>query len=1193
MAQTQLDRVYVQAIDGAGDGINSLSIGTKSLTTRVNIGGLGTDSNSIQINGAGTTITGPVVMGIVTAANTTITNASITNLGVTANASMTNVSIHTLSVVGQTTLANVGVAGQTTLQNTSVNGTLRVDGQTTLINVSATSLTASSLTILNNVSVGGNVSVGSLYVSSNLVLPSGSNTVLANASINGTLRADGVTTLKEVTLQNASINLNTRMDGSLTVKGATEFYNTVASKGASNTFTVEGQTTLSNTSIQGLTVSGNTSLSNTVITGTTDINRTGSATTTIGNSTSGTIVGGNCSMSSTLAVVGNCSFNNVSSTALTVGGPLTVTSATTNNIQFAVRNNGIHKLGLIETGSQHDLQWVLFNSYYTRTGITRPVPDYNIQENAFFINVQANSAVNVNDRFYKPFNLPVIGTKVRLTIVLASTGTNTVFQFYHPVGNLLFSTGVLLPTFKTFDYEFTVTDGPKNYDLVFTPGQAYTLKLNFFSIYDPTDQFVGVGQSYINRSLLLNETGEIVDKSNFQTVRGKIGNWYMYRPSDGNSNCLTTINENNTGKYALYQYNDGSTEGLTVLNSCGKMNFNILDQAKMTLLNNGNVGIGETAPTNLLEVKGTFKGTGAATLSSTLGVTGATTLSSTLGVTGAATLSSTLGVTGLSTFSGGINTDRITSSGNGYISCYSHTVTDKRIIINPNTANTSSSGQLELSSVYSLLNIPFNSEFTLRPCLSNGGNDSNYGFCTFRPNHSNGINLGEALYVSNKPPTDLQALLTQSYYTTWTAAGKTNFGAGKEIDSAKSYNSVSNWYEINVPANSNVVLYDRFGQPFNLPRIGSRVRFSMELASTGTNTTLSFYHHTGNKLYETPVLTSSITLYEFDFNVGYGETEYNWVLSPSVAPYTLRMRLFRMNVYSDKFVGIGTDAPSYPLQVNRNTSSGSLTTYKYFSKNDATIQSGSGIVTNLSIYSVGGILTSGSFVAESDRRIKTNIVDVDDDRALRDLRLLKPKTYTYKDVISKGTTPVYGFIAQEVKEVIDYASNPMSQTIPNIYETATFVTDTLTLTFNTADLSRDASGSLFPKIKIKTREGKDEFINILEVIDEHTLKVDKDLTEWGGQLDASGQVVPGNQIFVYGQEVNDFHNLNKDAIWTVATAALQEVDRQLQAEKQKVLDLQTTLTSVQEAFAASQATLASTQETLAALVSRVNALEQR
>ena len=39
------------------------------------------------------------------------------------------------------------------------------------------------------------------------------------------------------------------------------------------------------------------------------------------------------------------------------------------------------------------------------------------------------------------------------------------------------------------------------------------------------------------------------------------------------------------------------------------------------------------------------------------------------------------------------------------------------------------------------------------------------------------------------------------------------------------------------------------------------------------------------------------------------------------------------------------------------------------------------------------------------------------------------------------------------------------------------------------------------------------------------------------------------KIFVYGQRVDDFVFLKKDAIWTVATSALQEVDRQLQAEK--------------------------------------------
>jgi hypothetical protein len=58
-------------------------------------------------------------------------------------------------------------------------------------------------------------------------------------------------------------------------------------------------------------------------------------------------------------------------------------------------------------------------------------------------------------------------------------------------------------------------------------------------------------------------------------------------------------------------------------------------------------------------------------------------------------------------------------------------------------------------------------------------------------------------------------------------------------------------------------------------------------------------------------------------------------------------------------------------------------------------------------------------------------------------------------------------------------------------------------------------------------------------------------------------VVAGNQLFVYGQQVDDFVFLKKEAIWTVATSALQEVDRQLQAEKEKVASLEERLAALE------------------------------
>jgi hypothetical protein len=53
----------------------------------------------------------------------------------------------------------------------------------------------------------------------------------------------------------------------------------------------------------------------------------------------------------------------------------------------------------------------------------------------------------------------------------------------------------------------------------------------------------------------------------------------------------------------------------------------------------------------------------------------------------------------------------------------------------------------------------------------------------------------------------------------------------------------------------------------------------------------------------------------------------------------------------------------------------------------------------------------------------------------------------------------------------------------------------------------------------------------------------------------SETIYPGDQIFVYGQEVDDFNYLKKESIFTIATAALQEVDRQQQADKQRIATL--------------------------------------
>ena len=201
-----------------------------------------------------------------------------------------------------------------------------------------------------------------------------------------------------------------------------------------------------------------------------------------------------------------------------------------------------------------------------------------------------------------------------------------------------------------------------------------------------------------------------------------------------------------------------------------------------------------------------------------------------------------------------------------------------------------------------------------------------------------------------------------------------------------------------------------------------------------------------------------------------------------------------------------------------------------------------------------------AYVAYSDRRIKENIEDVDDASALEILRNLKPKKYTYKDTIKRGTTPVWGFIAQEVRDALPYATNLTVDYIPNIYELANVSqSNVITFTnFNTSNFENNP-----PTIRLVDKENNFQNVKVTSIIDEHSVSVEDDLSEWCGLYDeATSNVVSGDKIFVYGEEVSDFVSLNKDAIFTIATASVQELDRRIEAEKTKVASLEAQLASV-------------------------------
>ena len=193
-------------------------------------------------------------------------------------------------------------------------------------------------------------------------------------------------------------------------------------------------------------------------------------------------------------------------------------------------------------------------------------------------------------------------------------------------------------------------------------------------------------------------------------------------------------------------------------------------------------------------------------------------------------------------------------------------------------------------------------------------------------------------------------------------------------------------------------------------------------------------------------------------------------------------------------------------------------------------------------------IACAEFNAHSDIRIKKNVVDINDSSALEKIRLLEPKIYNYIDEQQKGTSNVYGFIAQEVSNVLPYAVTVSEGDIPNILTNSNV---SVTSDSNVLELRLDTtveglSLSNTSNINITTDNNQYLTVPVLTFSGSNVITI---------QNNDKFSNVTG--AYIHGERIHDFHHLNKDAIWAVSTAALQEVDRQLQAEKTKVSTLET------------------------------------
>jgi len=88
--------------------------------------------------------------------------------------------------------------------------------------------------------------------------------------------------------------------------------------------------------------------------------------------------------------------------------------------------------------------------------------------------------------------------------------------------------------------------------------------------------------------------------------------------------------------------------------------------------------------------------------------------------------------------------------------------------------------------------------------------------------------------------------------------------------------------------------------------------------------------------------------------------------------------------------------------------------------------------------------------------------------------------------------------------VLSYSTGLVENVIPNIYELAE-VSGTNVITFTTFDTSELESNAT--TIKITSIDNNEVEVTIVDVIDDHTIRVVENLDKWTGSIDENGNVI--------------------------------------------------------------------------------------
>ena len=196
----------------------------------------------------------------------------------------------------------------------------------------------------------------------------------------------------------------------------------------------------------------------------------------------------------------------------------------------------------------------------------------------------------------------------------------------------------------------------------------------------------------------------------------------------------------------------------------------------------------------------------------------------------------------------------------------------------------------------------------------------------------------------------------------------------------------------------------------------------------------------------------------------------------------------------------------------------------------------------------------------SDERIKKDIKDINDDSALEKILAIQPKTYKYIDHVERGKNKVYGFISQQVREVIPEATSQTNKYIPNIYKVCSYFRNKIVLPkdFDISSIVTTYTGNILSNnVRLLSFNGKIYDVPFILNGD----KTSRYIMSISGKIPGDGQ-----DVFVYGTEINDMTTIDKSYIYTLNVCATQILSRKTDVIYQNNSNISTKLLELEYRF---------------------------